>query len=344
MKHFTIAILTLALFIAGCARFGEDESRTTEEELMRLLEMDEALMIDGFDDEGDEEGDYAEGIAVDADFRMMGDTLIPGENTKVRFGRKINKDASTRDVTFEINGDTAIGTVAMSLVGTFYVKSYEWEIDTNTASGYTITNIDTFTKDFTSEFNRKVRFVLVEDSRDPDGFSWKIDALTMGVGGSGSKINITNIAFYNDADSSGAAVLSYDADTAGDIYFDRESLPAFSYDWFSPTTYRIEVTITNDDPTLVLDANDSWEKVTMHYGVSRRFKARRGMSDAGVFGDVTAGDNVFTRHWRPHRTRFGVRSMISRMFFSAVDNNTLYVSDGGYNTSVWMFPYLVTTD
>lgn len=344
MKQLTAISLSLAVFIAGCAKLGDDDISLIEAELLKLIEQDEALMIDGLDDEGDQEGDYDEGIELDAGFRMVADTLIPDENTKVRFGRKIDKDASTRDVTFEINGDTAVGTVAMTLVGTFYVKSYDWAEDSTTASGYSVTNVDTFTKEFTSEFNRKVRFVQVENPRDPNGYSWKIDALTMGMGGSGTKIHITNISFYNSADSSGEAVLSYDADTAGDIYFDRESLPTFSYDWLNPTTYRVEVTVTNDDPTLVLNEYDSGEKVTMHYGVSRRFKARRGLSDAGYFGDTTAGDNVFSRYWRPHRTRYGVRSMLSRMFFSAVDNNTLFVSDGGYNTSVWMFPYKISTD
>jgi hypothetical protein len=345
MKRFTITLLSLGMFIVGCDQFGNNETgSSTEEELLALINADEAFTFDGLDDEGDEEGDYTEGIEVDAGFRMMGDTLLPGDNVKLRFGRKIDREASTRDVTFEVNGDTAVGTVALSLVGTFYVKSIEWGEDSTTSSGYSITNIDTFSKDFTSEFNRKVRFIQVADANNPDGYHWKIDALTMGMGSSGTKLSITNIAFYNNADSTGEAVLSYAADTAGDIYFSRDSLPSFTYNWGSQTTYRVEVTVSNADPILILNDQDSGEKVSMHYGVSRRFKARRGMSDAGTFGDVTASDNVFTRLWRPHRIRFGSHSMIARMFFSAVDNNTLFVSDGGYNTSIWTFPYQVTSN
>lgn len=344
MRNLIITATALALMISGCAQLGEDESSNIEAELMALLDADEALMFDGLDDEGDEYGDYQEGIEVDAGFRMLSDTLLPGDNIKLRFGRRIDRDASTRDVTFETDGDTSIGTVALTLVGTFYVKAFAWDTSSSTASGYTVSLVDSFSKDFTSEFNRKVRFVQVEDSNNPNGYRWKIDALTMGTGGAGSKLNITEVNFFNASDSTGTAVLSFTADDNGDIFFDRDNLPTFTYSFWSPATYRVEVTVTNDDPTLIWNEYDSGEIVSMHYGQSRRYKARRKMTDSGLFGDETAGDNVFTRKWRPHRIRYGRHSMIARMFFGAVDNNTLFVSDGGFNTSVWMFPYKVVRE
>lgn len=349
MRALTTITLALTFFISSCANLGDDDKSVLEAELLALLEADEALLFDGFDDEGDEYEDYQEGIDVDAGFRMMGDTLLPSDSVKLRFGRRIDRDASTRDITFETNGDTSIGTIAMTLVGTFYVKAFEWIIDSTTTSTgnhthWSVVLVDSFSKDFTSEFTRKVRFVQVEDSNNPDGYSWKIDAFTMGVGGAGTKLNITAVNFYDYSDSSGSAVLSFTADENGEIFFDRNNLPTFTHSYWSPTTYRVEVTITNDDPILIWNDYDSGEIVSMHYGQSRRFKARRRMSDGGLAGDVTAGDNVFTRKWRPHRPRYGRNSMIARMFFSAVDNNTLFVSDGGFNTSVWMFPYKVVRE
>ena len=339
--------MALMLFVDGCAKLNDDDQTSNiEEELLKLIDADEALMFEGLDDEGDQDEDYSEGIDIDAGYRLMGDTLLPGEGHKLRFGRRIDWENSSRDITFEINGDTAIGTVARTLVGTFKVGSFA--IDT-TGDQLTVTLVDSFSKDFTSEFSRKIRFVQVADSSDPDGYRWKVDALTMGIGGSGTKLNISGVNFYKytglgtDSESD-TLMLSIAADTDGEIYFDRDNLPTFTHSFLYPSTYRVEVSVINDDPLLIWNDWDSGEAVAMHFGLNRHFKARRKMHDSGLFADATAGDNVFSRLWRPHRVRFGHNAMIARMFFSSVDNNTLFASDGGYNTSVWSFPYKVVAE
>ena len=58
----------------------------------------------------------------------------------------------------------------------------------------TLETIDSlgFSKTFTSIMSRKVKYEKVDDSYNPEGYSWKITALTPLYGGAGDKVSITS--------------------------------------------------------------------------------------------------------------------------------------------------------
>ena len=53
-----------------------------------------------------------------------------------------------------------------------------------------------FTKDFSTLLTRKIRFIKVEDDLNPDGYRWKINALTPMIGGAGDKVSISRLSLY----------------------------------------------------------------------------------------------------------------------------------------------------
>ena len=328
MKKLLIITIPVLFFMAGCAdNASRDE---TESILLALLDEDDAAGVDGFDSGGDMDLDHDVGLETEGVGRTFSDTLSFGEGYRIRFGRRLLD--RERTVEFETGEDTAIGLVTHTIMGEFIAKA----IDTSNQE-----QIDSlsFTKDFSSIFTRKVRFVKVDDPSSPDGYRWKIDALTPMTGGSGDKVSLSDLSFHALTDSLdvGELLYSYTADELGDLYIDRESLPTFTA--FSRIVAFAN--ITNTGPEYTMDSTGVGEWVFLNYGRNHLQRGRRHLHDSGMFLDETMNDNTHSGAMRVHGPGPGQVRGVFRTFTEAIDLATIFVSDGGYNTNVWSIPYRV---
>ena len=187
MKIFNNIILLALALVIGCTDLGQNDENFNTSELLRILNEDDAAGMDGFDDGGLIDLDYERGLEVFGLGRITGDTLSYGEGYRIRFGRQIT--SRERTVDFSIDGDTAIGVVSYLIDGVFLAEAK----DTSTME--TIDSLG-FSKAFTSTMIRKVKYERVDDSNNPEGYSWKIIALTPLYGGAGDKVSITSIDIY----------------------------------------------------------------------------------------------------------------------------------------------------
>ena len=180
-----ITITSLSIFVInGCVDSSSVDD--TESILLALLNEDEAVGVDGFDSDGDMDLDHDVGLETEGVARTFSDTLSFGDGYRIRFGRQlIDRE---RTVEFETGEDTAIGLVTHTVNGEFIATA----IDTNQDEIDSLS----FSKEFTTMLTRKVRFVKVDDPSDPDGYRWKIDALTPLVGGSGDKVALVALSYY----------------------------------------------------------------------------------------------------------------------------------------------------
>ena len=332
---YNVNLLVFALFI-GCADVEQNNEEYDRDELLRILDEDDAVGMDGFDDGGLIDVDYDTGLEVFGLGRTHGDTLSYGEGYRIRFGRQIT--SRERTVDFTIDGDTAIGVVSYLVDGVFMAEAR----DTSTMEA--IDSIG-FSKDFTSTMTRKVKYERVNDSNNPEGYSWKIIALTPLYGGAGDKVSITSINIYElelsvdettgISGEEGALVFSVSSDGIGDLYMDRDNLPTFNSFEYN----IVKVTVENNGPEYAIDSAGVGEWVMLRYGRSANQRGRRRLNDQGNGMDVSANDNTHTSTWRMHGPGIGRDSRVFRSFFSTVDLATLFTEDGGYNSVTWSIPY-----
>ena len=319
MKKY-LPILTAVSMIWMSCEETQNQKDDDISQLMRLMEDDVVLNIDVLDTEGAMDEEYSDGLDVDGGMKVMSDTLWPHSDYRLRFGRHIiNRE---RTFTFDVQDDTAYAEMHRSISGNFYVVA----LDSNH------TMVDSFVKAFSEEFERRVRFVRTDSSSQRP---WRIEGITLGTGGAGNKVRITDLSFYTVDGSD--ALFNYTADNASEVFIPRDNLPAFN----PGDTLRIELTVENDDPVFDLGDLDSGEKVHMHFGRGRGERARRRLNDAEIFGDAVAEDNVFSRYWRAHSMHSNHHVRVFNMHYGLIDNATLFISDGGYNTAVWSLPYRI---
>ncbi len=231
----------------------------------------------------------------------------------------------------KLGEDTAIGLVTHTVNGEFIATV----IDTNQDEIDSLS----FSKEFTTMLTRKVRFVKVDDPSDPDGYRWKIDALTPLVGGSGDKVALVDLSYYSLTDSLelNELLYSFSSDDLGDLYIDRESLPVFT----SFSRVVAYVSVTNNGPEYTTDNTGVGEWVFVNYGRSSQQRGRRHLRDSGLFFDQVMNDNIHSGGMRVHGPGPGQVQGVFRTFIETVDLATMFVSDGGYNTNVWSIPYRV---
>ncbi len=324
-----IIIASFSIFIMNGCVDSPSDGYDTESILLELLDGDEAVGVDGFDSGGDMNLDYNIGLEAEGVARIFSDTISFGEGYRIRFGRQlINRE---RTVEFETEEDTAIGVVTHMVNGEFIATT----IDTNQNEIDSIS----FSKEFTTMLNRKVRFVKVDDPVSPDGYRWKIDALTPMVGGSGNKVALVNLSFYLVTDSLnvGELLYSFSSDGLGDLYIDRESLPIFT----SFSRVVAYANITNNGPEYTTDNTSVGEWVFLNYGRNSQQRGRRHLNDSGLSFDQVINDNTHSGGIRVHGPGPGQIRGIFRTFIESIDLATIFVSDGGYNTSIWSIPYIV---
>jgi hypothetical protein len=323
-----ITITSLSIFVMnGCV--DSSSVNDTESILLALLDEDEAVGVDGFDSDGDMDLDHDVGLETEGVARTFSDTLSFGDGYRIRFGRQlIDRE---RTVEFETGEDTAIGLVTHTVNGEFIATV----IDTNQDEIDSLS----FSKEFTTMLTRKVRFVKVDDPSDPDGYRWRIDALTPLVGGSGDKVALVDLSYYSLTDSLELDELlySFSSDELGDLYIDRESLPVFT----SFSRVVAYVSVTNNGPEYTTDNTGVGEWVFVNYGRSSQQRGRRHLRDSGLFFDQVMNDNIHSGGMRVHGPGPGQVQGVFRAFIETVDLATMFVSDGGYNTNVWSIPYRV---
>ena len=299
--------------------------------LRSLVDNDSALGMDGFGSNGDMDLDHEVGLESEFGLgKLLSDTLLYGQDYKIRFGRRIfNKE---RSIDFEVGVDTAIGNVTFNITGEFIVRA----IDTTN-----LELIDSlgFSKEFSSYFYRKVRFVKESDLDSPEGFRWKIDAMTPLTGGTGDKVNISNISLYS-LDSllnTGELIYSFDIDESGELYIDRDDLPIYT----SFDKILIQAQVINNGPEFTMHSSEIGEWVFVNYGRSRIERGRRRLQDLGLNLDQATNDNIHSGIFRVHGPGPNQVRGVFRTFYETIDLSTLFVSDGGFNTSVWSIPYKV---
>ena len=323
-----ITITSLSIFVMnGCVDSSSVDD--TESILLALLDEDEAVGVDGFDSDGDMDLDHDVGLETEGVARTFSDTLSFGDGYRIRFGRQlIDRE---RTVEFETGEDTAIGLVTHTVNGEFIATV----IDTNQDEIDSLS----FSKEFTTMLTRKVRFVKVDDPSDPDGYRWRIDALTPLVGGSGDKVALVDLSYYSLTDSLelNELLYSFSSDELGDLYIDRESLPVFT----SFSRVVAYVSVTNNGPEYTTDNTGVGEWVFVNYGRSSQQRGRRHLRDSGLFFDQVMNDNIHSGGMRVHGPGPGQVQGVFRTFIETVDLATMFVSDGGYNTNVWSIPYRV---
>ena len=302
-----------------------------ESVLRSLVDNDRALGMDGFGSNGDMDLDHEVGLESEFGLgKLLSDTLLYGQDYKIRFGRRIfNKE---RSIDFEVGVDTAIGNVTFNITGEFIVRA----IDTTN-----LELIDSlgFSKEFSSYFYRKVRFVKESDLDSPEGFRWKIDAMTPLTGGTGDKVNISNISLYS-LDSLlniGELIYTFDIDESGELYIHRDDLPIYT----SFDKILIQAQVINNGPEFTMHSSEVGEWVFVNYGRSRMERGRRRLQDLGLNLDQATNDNIHSGIFRVHGPGPNQVRGVFRTFYETIDLSTLFVSDGGFNTSVWSIPYKV---
>jgi hypothetical protein len=241
-----------------------------------------------------------------------------------RFGRKV--EDRTRDIQFDCTDcDVAIATITQTQSGTFYAKAYNKESHEE---------IDSFEKAFSETFVKRARLEKKDNAENPDGYVWRITAVSIGTGGAGSKLSVDEVRIYTPMDSD-EAVYTLNASDASLI--DKESMPKLAIG----ESFRIEVSVSNSDP--ILDFR-SGEAVNLHIGKHKKHKARRGLRDGVQADDGTITyDNVFVRRLKVPKGA-GSDSKHRRplkMYFSVLDFGTMLDSDVDYYSSVLAFPFHV---
>ena len=333
MKYIYTITLLLMFISIGCVDIDQDEDYD-KSELLKILDEDDAAGIDGFDDGGLLDLDYDMGLELIGSGRTLGDTLAYGEGYRIRFGRQITDRERTVD--FTIDGDTAIGVVNYMINGVFMAEAR----DTSTME--VIDSIG-FSKEFSSTMTRKVKYARVDNSNNPDGYSWRIIALTPLAGGAGDKVSITSVEVYDlnlsvtgeQLAEEGELIYSISSDGIEDLYMDRETLPTFT----SFNSVIVKVTVENTGPEYSIDTSGVGEWAMVRYGRSAAQRGRRRLNDYGAGIDSDANDNIHTGVWRVHGPGIGQNSRVFRSFFSTIDLATLFTEDGGYNSVTWSLPY-----
>ena len=338
MKIFIIGFSFCIIFFIGCSDI-KNNNQNDEIQLLKLLDEDPATGLDGFDDGGLVDLEYDTGLELFGLSRTLGDTLNYGEGYRVRYGRRIlNLD---RTAEFTIEGDTALGVINYNLNGTFFVQVR----DTSTMD---VIDSMGFSKDFSSLMTRKVKFVRTVNQNNPDGYFWRISAMTPLVGFSGDKVSLLSLNIYSvyaSIDSINGISLqdenllfTLNLSGIGDLFLNRDSLPTF--DAFQHIMLKIAV--ENNGPEYALDSVGVGEWVMNRYGRSQYQKGRRKLNDKGIGVDEIANDNIHAGLWRVHGPGSRQESSVFRSFFSVIDLATIFTEDGGYNCYTLSIPYKVT--
>jgi len=323
MKRILTLFIVL-LFVFGCEDTTTPDVSDLELQLWALITADTTLSLDVLNDGSAIAGDYEDGLDQTGLMRALGDTLDPESGLRICFGRRLNT-ITVYAVFDDLDNDTILAEITRTLTGDFIIVARD------TVSGDTLR----WEKPFTTDFQRRVRFVCDTTTAEDDSAAWRIDALTVGVGVTGSKVDITSLAFFTE---NGVEPLYAYTGNVLDTFIPRDELPEFPA-W---QPLRVEVTVTNAGPEFPYR---SGEGVSLHYGLGPGQKGRRIINDAGVGADLTASDNVFTGLWLVHgpgRNPQNNQPYQRRLFCGfadVLDFGTLFAEDETVHSVFWALPY-----
>ena len=108
-----------------------------------------------------------------------------------------------------------------------------------------------------------------------------------------------------------------------------------------PLTLLVYASVQNSGPEYNIDTGNTGEWVLHNYGKNRIQRGRKQLNDSGMFFDQNANDNIYSGSVRVHGPGINRSRGIFRTFTEVVDLSTIFVSDGGYNTSLISIPYRV---
>jgi hypothetical protein len=318
MTNLKCILLLIGLIITGCDS-TTNSFAAREAELSALLDGDDAFGLDGLDDAG-ATSDYDEGLETDYGAKTL-ESYHPDSGYVFKFGRRLA--STTRTITFTHGEDYSVADIVRTVTGIFISTI----IDTG------LNDTMTYEKNFTFDFQRKVRFVI--SSMNDSQRRWKVDALTLGIGKTGTKMGIQKLEYYTlDENGDWSSVFILDSELNLGEFISRDSLPMFD-SWMD---VKVELTVSNDGPEFNYE---SGERVSFHYGRSRLHKARKKMYDNGEGEDIIVNDNVFTKVWKIHGPGMGFDQRVYRGFFSLIDYGSLFDSEVSFHSAVWSLPYFV---
>ena len=193
-----LSLLLITLFIVSCEDNGMNYSHADYLKMMAAINQDEMVGLDAIGDDGLQDEDYDE-ILYDMDFTSSRIDPFPTDGSATfRFGRKV--EDRTRDVQFDCTDcDVAIATITENHSGTFYAKAYNKETEEE---------IDSFEKAFSETFVKQVQLEKRDNAENPDGYVWGVTAVSIGIGGSGSKLSVDEVRIYAPMDSDEAAYIT----------------------------------------------------------------------------------------------------------------------------------------
>ncbi|MFQ6613646.1 MAG: hypothetical protein ACE5D1_02275 [Fidelibacterota bacterium] len=323
MKRTIILILSSALWIIGCDTNTSSQD-AIETELMQLIQADETLQLEGLEDNGITDLDYESGLETDGLAKILGDTLWPNtDQYRLRFGRQITDRTINVDFDIQESEGLAFAHVTRTVQGIFRVIA----VDSTDAI------VDSLVKPFESIFQRHIRFIQRDINTDSVDFGqghgrhWRVDAMTIGDGITGSKVALQEIRVYTMA--SDTALLTITADDIGTTYFGRDELPNF----VPGQIIHVEADVTNLGPEFPLR---SGERVFYHYGRDRFHKGRKALIDEDDSGNY---DNTFVAFWRVPGPGIGMNHRVFRGFFDVIDLGTLFAEDETVHNEIWTVPF-----
>ena len=120
-----------------------------------------------------------------------------------------------------------------------------------------------------------------------------------------------------------------------DLFIDHASLPNFTS---FPSLVAI-ATVVNTGPECTNDSTGVGEWVSYNYGKNRQQRGRVHLRDSGGLLDESMNDNIHSVAIRIHGPGLGQLHRVFQSFTESIDFATMFVSDGGYNTSVWSIPH-----
>ena len=326
----TIISATLLMISCDTTQIGVSD---IENALMDIVNGDDALSLDGFNDGGANDDDYEDGDL---------NRIVDGENFTypIRWGRRdVTAEVTVDFEPFAVDSDTIVALIERNVSGTLIVLN----VDISDA-----VIADSSFKDFAMTGQRKIRFVRIDNSDNPR-LNWKLEAITPFVAYSeNSNVEIDSIMVYKSSisDSELSDELYFKIENVDDLlntFFDREDLPHFHPEQF----VKVEVAVHRNSE----NEFDFDERTFLHYGRHHGPKHRKPMFDDGglvdywgyTSPDEVADDDIHTGLWSMHPTAPDGEDHFYRAFFDVLDEESLLDPDGEYHSFVIGFPYVVST-
>ncbi|MBL7135696.1 MAG: hypothetical protein ISS81_03760 [Candidatus Marinimicrobia bacterium] len=325
-----IYYLTLIFLVVSCSKTEKIYLLPERQEIANALIdkalNDEAMSIKGLDDGKPRFYNYVSSALGKS---TSSDTL-PYDYSKIKFGRIISQITDTT-ILCEIHWDSAFVDLKYYFKGTFKIVSYKDIIDSTISSidttisdtswdyDTTCVPFDSTSKLFNHITHQKAIFLRDQNTNNADK-DWKLKYVTPLIiqNNLDSLLNIKHVnitSVVNFPSISGADPLQ--------TFFNRETLPSLIFN----TTISVDVEVQNNSPFVY----DPGELVLIHFGREINVdKKRVALSDI---------DNNGT-----HSGSFTVDShgeKIYRLFIDLIDLETIFTSNGDYNSEIWIIPLRV---